>query len=535
MEDQEIVIEIEDPREDVETEDARTVATRGGRRISAGTLLTRVLGFAREVLSGAFFGAGSSFDAFVIASTIPNLFRRVLGEEMFERAFMPHFRRLIAEGRAAQARAFLVRIFLIATGTMFGVSAAILAGLPWIVNYLAPGFDPGQTAEAVRLARMFIPFLVIIGVSAFLGSILQFSGKTLLFSTAPAVTNLIVIIVLICGHTKLSVTALLIGWLAGGLGAILFQLVPTIKIIRAMPTPGPNFDSPEIKPALVQGGHILSASIVSKSVEIVDRVVASLLGSGAISSLYYSFRLVHLPFSVLSLALSRAIGPELSRLRGEKDSGGFNRLIAFGFEFNVLVLCPLILFLIMMAEPVVRVFYQRGAFDADAVAETARAYTYYAPAIFGLGLIGLMNRVYSALEDNRIPLLAAGIGGVTNIVLDLLLYRTPLKQGGIALASSIGLFLQASVMMGLTRRWGVALPWRKLSIAGIRLVPALAVGLGVGLPIRYSWHWDNGFLWTFLGLALAATAFFAAVGGVLQLILPGGLRGIFRAEAQPQD
>ncbi len=496
--------------------EARSEVVRGGAVISAGTLATRLLGFLREILSGAYFGTGGRFDAFVVAFSVPSLFRRVLGEEMFERAFLPPFRRLVAQGRPAAARAFLGRIFLVACAAMTGVVLAVLAVLPWLVHLLAPGFDAPTLAEAIRLARLFLPFLVLIGVAAFFGSVLQFSRRMVLFSLAPAVTNLVVVIVLVLGHRRLSVTALVIGWLLGALAAILVQAPAAIRIVASLPAPAPEEPAPRIAPALLQGGNVLGASVVSKSVEVVDRVVASLLGAGAISSLYFAFRLVHLPFSVLSLALSRSLVPELSRLRGEGDSEGFGRMIAFGTSLNLLVLGPLVVLLAVLASPVVAVFYQRGAFDGRSVAETALAYQWYAPAILGMGLIALLNRVFAALEDNRAPLLAAAVGAGLNIGLDLLLYRTPLRQGGIALASSLALAVQAMVMALALRRQGVFVPWRQLIRDTVLLFPLLFWTLAVALGARNLWPWDRTFLWSLGGLALAGIVALAPLGPVLR-------------------
>lgn len=486
----------------------RTKTVKGGLSISAGTLLTRILGFAREILSGAYFGTSRHFDAFVIAYSVPGLFRRVLGEEMFERAFLPHFRRLVSEGAESTARAFLIRIFLITCLALSGITLLILAVLPWLLRILAPGFDAAQTADALHLARLMLPFLIIIGVSAFFGSLLQFSRKMLLFSAAPALTNIIVILSLIALHRPLGVRSLIIGWLAGAAGAVLIQAPVAIRIISAMPARGPGKKAPPVKPALHQGGQVLSSSVVTKSVEVVDRLVASLVGSGAISSLYFAFRLVHLPFSVLSLALSRSIAPELSRLRGRRDSEGFRNLISFGFSINLLLLSPVIVTLMILSHPVVSVIYGRGAFGGASVDATSLALLFYAPAILGTGLIALMNRVFASLEDNRVPLLAALIGGSINIALDLLLYRTSLRQGGIALASSISLAVQAGIMMWLIRRYSVSLEWRRLAGILLRSTPGLLLLGFLSAAGRYQWNWGHGFLRDLTGLLLIVSAGF---------------------------
>jgi len=447
---------------------------RGSSLISLGTFSTRLLGFAREILAAALFGTGALFDAFVVAFSVPNLFRHVLGEEMFERAFLPRFRRLAAQGKGSQARSFLLRVALLSFACLLAVTVLLYLTIGWVVHLLAPGLDEATLASAVSLSKLILPFLLLIGFAALAGAVLQFSGRQLLFSMAPAVTNLVVIISLVVLHQRLEIRALVVAWLLGAAAALAIQLPAVWRIVAALPPRPAGEPAPALRASLQQGSHVLVSAVVFKAVEVVDRIVASLISSGAISSLYFSFRIVHLPFSMLSLALSRGIAPELSQLRGENNHKGFARLISFGLDINLYVLAPVTVFLMVWAREVVTLFYARGSFDQVSVERTTLAFFFYALAILPMGMIGLVNRVFSSLEDNRIPLVAAAIGGCANVVLDLLLYRTQLAQGGIALASAIGLSLQLSVMLLCLKRFGVDLSWRHAGRTMLRLALALA-------------------------------------------------------------
>jgi len=455
--------------------EARGRLLRGGGVISLGTILTRLLGLVRELLTAAFFGSGAMVDAFVVAFSVPGLFRRVLGEEMFERAFMPPFRRLREEGREAEARSFIVRVAALVLVSLILVCCVIYVLLPQLIVLLAPGMTPETSAEALSLARMILPFLFLIGVSAFSGALLQFSGRLLLFSMAPAFTNLVVILSLALFHRSLSIRALVLGWLLGAAGAVLIQAPAFVKIVRSLERPAAETPVPPVAPVVREGGHIFLASMVSKSVEVVDRIFASLIGQGAISALYFSFRLVHLPFSVLSLALSRSLAPEFSRLRGQKNLEAFSALVDFGIGINIIVLTPVVVFLMVFSTEVVGLFYGRGAFGADSILRTSRAYFFYAPAIVSMGLIALLNRVYASMEDNRLPMLAALVGGLLNMGLDAILWSTPLRQGGIALASSIGLGVQALLMLFWLEYRGQGRPLRNMLVQFMRVIPGLVL------------------------------------------------------------
>ena len=279
------------------------------------------------------------------------------------------------------------------------------------------------------------------------------------------------------------VAAICAAGLLGAAGAILIQAPAALKIYQGLEKASVEAPHPPVAPAIREGGHVFFASAVSKSVEIVDRVFASLIGTGAISSLYFSFRLVHLPFSVLSLALSRSLAPEFSRLRGQEDTDGFAGLVHFGIGINLIVLTPIVLFLMVFSAEVVGLFYGRGAFGSGAISRTSWAYLFYAPAILPMGLIALLNRVHASLEDNRLPLLAAVVGAVLNIGLDALLWNTPLQQGGIALASSLGLSVQTLVLLfrlgpasrGMLKKTGILL---------LRLLVPLLILAAILLSLR---------------------------------------------------
>jgi murein biosynthesis integral membrane protein MurJ len=489
----------------------------GSAMISGGTLLTRLLGMVREILSAAYFGTGPLLDAFVIAFRVPNLFRRVLGEEMFERAALPPFGRLRAAGRDGDARAFLLRTFALACLAIAVVSVLIWIGAPWLVRILAPGLGESTAESATGLARLLVPFLGLIGLATFAGAVLLFSDRKLLYGIAPAAMNVVVVTSLVFLHEHFAIRALAYAWILGAGAYLLVQLPASWRVVRGLDKEQSD-EEPPVGATVREGGRILTSSVITKGVEVVDGVVASLVGPGAISSLYYSYRLVHLPFSVLSLAVTRSLAPELSRLRGKRDAEGFAKLLHFGLELNLLALAPATLFFMVFASETVSILYQRGSFGVESVEATSLAFFYYALAILPMGLVGLLFRVYSALEDNRIPVAASVVGAAANIILDLLLYRTPLAQGGIALASAVALSLQTVVLLAALGRFGVRLRWRPLIGTLVRASLALALFAGVVFTLRAVVPVEGSFLERLLGLAAIAIPSFAIYGVIVMTL-----------------
>ena len=493
---------------------------KGGVLLSAGTLATRLLGFVREILAAAFFGAAADLDAFVVAFTVPNLFRRVFGEEMFERAFLPRYRRLVAEGRGGEARSYLLRILGVTVAGLAVTATALWFLAPRIVPWIGPGLAPEWMGEAVRLARILVAYLVLVGLATFAGALLLFSRRQLLYALAPAAQNAAVIAVLVVLYLRwgMGVASLAIAWIAGGVAFLLVQLPAAARIVRRLPARGAGEPPASVRPGLSEGSKILVASIFTKAVTLVDRAVGSLVGPGAIASLYLAFRIVHLPFSIAALAIGRSIAPELSRLRARRDPGETTRLVHLGIDLNLFLLGPVVLFLAMFARDVVAVFYMRGAFGAHSLAATTLAFTCYAPAILPMGLIVLFGRVYAAQEDNRLPLVAAIVASGVNVVGDVLLFRTPLAQGGIALASVIAFYVQITILLLGLGRVGVRILPGRLVASHLKLAAALGAMAAVLWPMRRAFAGATGFTEHLVAIVGAGLVSFG-VYGLVALVL----------------
>ncbi|NOY24067.1 MAG: murein biosynthesis integral membrane protein MurJ [Acidobacteria bacterium] len=432
-----------------------TKVLKGGAVLTSGTLLSRVLGFVREILAAAFFGGGRLYDAFVIAFSVPALFRRILGEEMFERAFMPPFERLRSQGQASTARRLVIRIFFVLGLVLLVLTAVLFFFMPTLVHFLAPGLSPDTAREAVLLGKQVLPFLTLISFSTLTGAVLLFSDRKVVYSTAPAVMNVVIILALIAFHRHLGITALIIAYLSGAAAFFLFQLPVFFRVMKNLKEDKTANGEDPLNHSLKESSRIFVTALANKGVEIVDRMVASLVGSGAISSLWYSFRIIHLPFAIMGLAISRSIAPELSRLRGSRNYRDFGNVIHLGVDTNLFLLVPVTIFFMIFSREVITLFYFRGAFTLTAVDRTSLAFFYYALAILPMGLIALLNRIFSAFENNRAPMRVAVFGACLNVFLDFILYQTPLKQGGIALATAISQAVQVLFLFAALGRYPI--------------------------------------------------------------------------------
>ncbi len=502
---------------------------KSGVFISLGTFLSRVLGLLREIITARYFGAASNFDAFVVAFTIPNLFRRVLGEDMFERAFMPRFKRLKEEGKCEEAcQYFLHVVFFVFFVSLF-LCFIVYFFVPQLIHIISPGLKGHALNIAIKFGYRIVPFLFLISFATLFGAFLLFNGRPFLYSIAPAFMNIGVITFLVLFFKKMGSISIVFAFLSGAFLFLLFQFPFVVFYFKSLKKQcGGDYEKKGIShlfASLKEGGKIIVLSIVNKSVEVVDRLVASLVGSGAISSLWYSFRLIHLPFAFFGLALSRALAPEFSRLKGKGDLTNYSNLIEKGVLITFGILMPVTLFFLVFPGDIVSLFYKRGNFDVHSVQLTSKAFFYYSFSLLPMGFVAVLGRAYSSLEDNTIPLIVSVCGAILNIVLDFLLYSTPLKQGGIALSTALSLFLQAILLMLLLGRYRIVLT-RKLLVYLLKLILVIAPYTVCLFVLKYFLSGLNGkFLFYSVFVCSSGLLFVFCMAGELWL-----LRGILKGE-----
>ena len=422
----------------------------------AGTMTSRAMGFVRELVTSFYFGVSSAADAFVVALTIPTLFRDVLGEDVVERSFMPGVREELARKNYDRAwrlsSASLTWMILGITATM----ALVYLAAPWLVNIVAQGIhqrqiDEGTLGDIVRMTRLLVPFIMFIALGAYLGGLLYYGYDLHLpFSLAPAMLSVGVIASLVLLTESIGVYALAVGFVAGAALQLLVQ-VPFLWIRRVRET------RPRYRPTLIppkgtgrrisrETAWVTLQSVLTKTTEIVDRRVASFLATGSISSLWFSARLVQLPLAIIGIAIGRAVSPYLSEKIAVGDRAEVRNAVLIGYRYNLLLILPVTGLCIALAEPIVRLIFERGEFGAHDTAMTARAFWCYATGLLGMSLYSLGSRVCSTLGRNRVATFTAAIGGGVNIWLNYVLSATALRHGGLALATSIGFTINSALL-----------------------------------------------------------------------------------------
>lgn len=460
----------------------RAITTVGGF-----TLLSRLLGFGRDMLLAAFLGAGPVADAFVVAFKLPNLFRRLFAEGAFSAAFVPMFaRKLAGEGKEA-ARAFAEQAQAALLVALIVVVLLAEVFMPWALALIAPGFtdEPEKFALAVELARITFPYLLFVSLVSLVGGVLNGLERFAATSATPVFLNLVMIAGLAGWQWYAPSAAHGAAW--GVAAAGLAQMVWLYLVMRAagfgLRLRRPRL-TPEVKRLLILMLPVaLGAGIYQVNV-VVDIAIASFLPSGAVSYLYYADRLNQLPLGVVGIAIGTALLPILARQIRSGDIAAAQHNQNRALEVALLLTLPAAVALAALAHPIIQVLFERGAFGAVEVAATAAALAAYAVGLPAHVLVKVFTPGYFAREDTVSPVrIAVGcmIGNAVLAVAFMLVLR-PYDLGhlGIALATSLTGWINALLLArGLAKRGHFRIDAR----AKRRLWPMLAASLTMGAAL----------------------------------------------------
>jgi putative peptidoglycan lipid II flippase len=383
----------------------RSIATIGGL-----TAVSRVLGFIRDVLIAAMLGTGPVADAFFVALRFPNLFRALFAEGAFAAAFVPLFvGTLEMEGRAA-ARAFAERTLAVLTTALLAFVLIMQAGMGLAMYVLAPGFVGTETFElAVDFSRLTFPYLLFISLAALLGGVLNAVGRFAAPAATPILLNLSLIGALL-GAGPLMPTmghALAWGTTVAGILQFVWLFVNTGRGAFWLRLPRPRVDA-KVRLLVRRAVPVAFGAGVHQINVLVDTVLASLLGTGAVSYLFYADRLNQLPHGIVGVAISTALLPLLSRQfkLGEMETARHSQNRALELAF--LLMLPAAAALMVLSEPLIALLFERGAFGPSAVVATAAALTAYASGLPGFLLIKVLTPVYYARTTSRVSAVVSG-------------------------------------------------------------------------------------------------------------------------------
>jgi putative peptidoglycan lipid II flippase len=429
----------------------RSVATVGSY-----TLVSRVLGFIRDILTAAILGAGPVADAFFVAQRLPNLFRSLFAEGAFSAAFVPLASGALTEGGKPAVREFAEEAFAVLFAVLFGFVLIGEIFMPWVMRAVAPGFgaDAGKFDLVVTLSRITFPYLLLISLTALLGGLLNAVDRFAAPAATPILLNLSLIAALALmvrfgwrdGHA--------LAWAvsAAGVAQFLWLMIACARAGVALRLRLPRL-TPRVRETLrIMAPGVFGAGVTQLNL-VISTAFASLLAGGSVSYLYYADRLNQLPLGVVGIAIGTAILPSLSRQVRTGDSAGAAATQNRGVELALLLTLPAAAALIVLARPILAVLFERGAFGPAEVVATAAALAAYAVGLPAFVLVKVLVPGFYAHRDTATPVKVAVAAVSLNFVLTLVLMQF-LAHVGVAIALSASGWMQALVLLVLLARHG---------------------------------------------------------------------------------
>jgi putative peptidoglycan lipid II flippase len=437
--------------------------TKAAGVVGISTVVTRILGFLRDMVIARAFGASMAADAYYVAFRIPNTLRRLVGEGALTVAFIPVFveERQRSE-QDAWALANTVTTFLSLTLCAMTFLGIVFA--PIIVRVIAPGFHeiPEKFQLTVLLSRITFPYIFFVSLGALAMGILNALRHFLSPALAPMMLNLSLIgsIFLLCPRFETPVVGLAIGVLLGGISQFVFQLPALLK--RGFRY---RISVDFRNPAVQKIGILLLPALFGLAVHQVNvfanTLLASFLPEGSVSYLYYGYRLVEFPLGIFGMAIATAILPTMSSQSARGELRPLANTLAFALRFMLFITLPSMVGLIVLRVPIITHLFQRGEFTAATTDATSQALLYYTLGLFAIAGVRIIVPVFYAMKDTLTPVKCGAASVALNIGCSLLLMR-PLQHNGLALATSISSCFQLGLLIWLLRRRLGHIAWREI-------------------------------------------------------------------------
>jgi putative peptidoglycan lipid II flippase len=463
------------------------------------TLASRILGFARDILIAAYMGAGPVAEAFFVAFSLPNMFRRFFAEGAFNTAFVPMFSKKLEAGEDPQG--FARDAFSGLAFVLIGLTLVAQLAMPWFVLAMAGGFAGDvRFGLATDLGRIAFVYILFISLAALLSGLLNATGRFAAAAAAPILLNLILIVALliaqggwlsgitigvddanIAGLTGLHHGTLMVwGVVLAGIAQLALVWIVAARIgFRLIPR------WPRLTPDMRRLGWIMLPAMLAGGVVQVNLLVGRQVGSffdGAIAWMSLADRLYQLPLGVVAIAIGVVLLPDLSRRLQAGDAAGGRHALSRAGEISLALTVPAAVALCVIPVPLISVLFERGAFGSQDTAQTALALAAYGLGLPAFVLQKVLQPLYFAREDTRSPFRFALVAMVVNAVVAVGL-SVVIGFVGAALATSLAGWTMVWLLLRGRRGMGAVAQFDDRYIARLGRIVLAALIMGLGLVI----------------------------------------------------
>lgn len=424
------------------------------------TLISRISGLVRDIVFANIMGSGLIADAFFVAFRIPNFFRRIFGEGAFSQSFIPVYSEYREKNSAEEVRAFVDHMTgmlgaILVVLTLLGIWAA-----PAFVTVIAPGYldEPDKFAVTVDSLRLTFPYLLFISLVAMSQGLLNTCGRFGPPAVTPVLLNLCMIAaaVWLVPFTANEAIAVSLGVLGAGVLQLAFQ-VPFLRQENVLPVPRPRPGDPGVRRVFrLMLPAIFGVSVAQINI-LIGTLLASFLVTGSVSWLYYSDRVMEFPLGVFGIALATVMLPSLSKLHANDRPEAFSELLDWSLRWVFLISVPAMIGMVLLAGPILSTLFLHGSTTPDDIRMMSLSLTAYAVGLAGFVLVKVLAPGFFARQDMKTPVKIAAVAMVVNIILSLILV-SPMKHTGLALATSLAAWVNASLLLHLLIQGGIFRP-----------------------------------------------------------------------------
>jgi putative peptidoglycan lipid II flippase len=451
--------------------------TRRAGIVSASTLASRILGLVRESVIVAVFPK-AMVDAFQTAFLIPNTFRRLTGEGSFSPSVVSVFSKIWDSESLTESQRFVRSVLGFSLMFLTALTALGVLGAEWL-TYVASWGSGGHEEKfqvATGLTRLMFPYVLLISLTALAMGILNATGRFFAPAFAPVLLNVSIIGAAVglsgvfpsMGLNPIFTLAL--GVLVGGLAQVLFQ-IPSLRAVKLLVKPTVDLKHPGLIKVLVLTGPMVIGAAAYQAGIIFNTSLAWTLPHGSVMYINSVNRLVELPLAVLVMAVSTAALPSLAALRAKGKADEMKRAYTHALRLALFVSTPAMVALVVLAEPIACVLYQRGLFTHAETLKTAAALRFAALGICSVALVRQTVPVFYAIENTRVPMTMTFVFVATHALSGFLL-KGPFLHVGLCMALSlaatvqgVGLAIVLRVKMGEIGFGRIALSWMRILLA----------------------------------------------------------------------
>ncbi|MFT7286840.1 MAG: putative peptidoglycan lipid II flippase [Halieaceae bacterium] len=476
---------------------------RSSAVVGSMTMLSRVLGLARDVILAGVIGASANADAFFIAFKIPNFLRRLFAEGAFAQAFVPVLAQYNENGGRSAVQELIDRIAGVLGVALLGLTLLVLAAAPLVAAIFAPGYlaYPEKFALTGELIRITFPYLMLVSLTGLCGAVLNSYGRFAVPAFTPVLLNVALISAALLAAPSFAEPVFALAWgvVLAGVIQLLFQL-PFLYRLDLVPRPRWDPAHPGVRQVMTLMVPALFGVSVSQLNLLLDTVLASFLPTGSVSWLYYSDRLTELPLGVFGIAVATVIMPALSGHSAAQRDGAYTLTLDWAVRAVLLIAVPASLALILLAEPILICLFHYGALTERDINMAGMSLRAYSLGLSAFMLIKVLAPGYYARQDMVTPVKIGIRAMVANMLLNMLfvfplMYFYGIGHLGLALATSCSAFLNAGLLLRGLQRCGVYRfhpAWRAYLARLVAATVAMGLLLLLATPeeqIWLGWNW----------------------------------------------